>query len=242
MFQTIANCFGSEDISEATSVMLPIRALNGWQKNDLRNMYADGITFLNMQKALLNIGISATKEDIIKIVCPHNYTRRITNRKPIIKSSRFDGNDNARLCSLVRILNREWEKIALEMPGKTPRGCKHQYTTCLDPSLSIIRFTPEEDICILQLVIEYGQEWKAFAPVFGPLRTAQDIRNRWYAIRTIYNPVNNYEKWNPQNEGGLEGAKYSQRKDEKEGEKEAEPFVLETMMDELERLDTTNFE
>jgi len=83
------------------------------------------------------------------------------------------------------ILKREknWERIAKEMVGKTPSQCKQRWKTSLSPSIIKIterrKWVPEEDEKLSKLVTKYGtKNWRIIASHLRG-RLPKQCRERW---------------------------------------------------------------
>jgi hypothetical protein len=76
---------------------------------------------------------------------------------------------------------KNWKKIAENIPGKTPAQCMHRYKTVLNPDTLKVkgRWTPEEDQKLTQLVQEYGtKNWRFIASHLKG-RLPKQCRERW---------------------------------------------------------------
>lgn len=64
---------------------------------------------------------------------------------------------------------------------KTPKQCRERWAQHLDPSLSTLKWTPEENRLLLQLQATHGNKWKDIAVNF-PKRTDNGIKNQFFSL------------------------------------------------------------
>lgn len=78
-----------------------------------------------------------------------------------------------------------WENVALRMKeagyAKTPKQCRERWAQHLDPSLSNLKWTTDENRRLLELQREHGNKWKDIAMQF-PRRTDNGIKNQFFSI------------------------------------------------------------
>lgn len=78
-----------------------------------------------------------------------------------------------------------WEKLAVLMKNagyfKTPKQCRERWAQHLDPSLSNLKWTQEENMRLLELQQRNGNKWKDIAAHF-PRRTDNGIKNQFFSI------------------------------------------------------------
>lgn len=101
-----------------------------------------------------------------------------------LKQPTWTEEEDERLRILI-ILKREknWERIAKELVGKTPSQCKQRWKTCLSPSIIKIterrKWVPEEDEKLSKLVAKYGtKNWRIIASHLRG-RLPKQCRERW---------------------------------------------------------------
>ena len=76
---------------------------------------------------------------------------------------------------------KNWKKIAEQIPGKTPAQCMHRYKASLNPDTLKVkgRWTPEEDQMLADLVKEHGtKNWRFIASHLKG-RLPKQCRERW---------------------------------------------------------------
>jgi hypothetical protein len=94
----------------------------------------------------------------------------------------FEPHEDELLRALVdQIGTEDWVKVALNMPGRTPRQCRERYNSYLCPTINASPWTPQEDELLLAKFPRYGSRWAEYRPFFKD-RTLPSIRNRWYVL------------------------------------------------------------
>ena len=66
--------------------------------------------------------------------------------------------------------------------GRNSKQCRERWHNHLDPSVNKSEWTPEEDQEIWDRVQEMGTKWAQISEQYMPLRTDNDIKNRWNSI------------------------------------------------------------
>lgn len=100
--------------------------------------------------------------------------------KPTPTSRRkFTEEEDKTLRSLVETFgNKNWEFIAMYMPGRTGRQCRDRYRNYLVPGLFNGQWSPEEDNLLHQKFEELGPQWSRMMSYF-PGRSANALKNRY---------------------------------------------------------------
>jgi hypothetical protein len=74
-----------------------------------------------------------------------------------------------------------WEKVSQEMKNQTPRQCRDRWFNYLDPEISHLPWTPEEDQLLLESYQQYGNKWRKISSYFQN-RNQVSVRNRFRRI------------------------------------------------------------
>ena len=85
---------------------------------------------------------------------------------------------------LIDILHRAqgpivWSQIALQMPRRNVIQCREQWHNHLDPTLKQGQFSEEEDVQIIRLQKEHGNNWQLISELLGG-RGKTTINTRWH--------------------------------------------------------------
>jgi hypothetical protein len=76
----------------------------------------------------------------------------------------------------------DWETVAQQMTGRSPRQCRERWTFYLSPEIVNSVWTEDEDVRLLQKYAEVGPFWTRIAASF-PSRTPISVKSRWNLIQ-----------------------------------------------------------
>ncbi|OHS98650.1 Myb-like DNA-binding domain containing protein [Tritrichomonas foetus] len=103
--------------------------------------------------------------------------------RPKRRRSNFTLEENSLLLSLIEKHGRDWGLIASYFEGRTPRSCKDHYENVLSGTIKKAKFTPDEDLLLIQLYSVHGPRWSIIGQFF-PERTTISLRNRYASLQT----------------------------------------------------------
>lgn len=111
--------------------------------------------------------------------------RWITSLNPNLRRGKWTAEEDAILRELYIRFGPLWQKVALQIEGRTEHQCSKRYLEILDPSLRnrLLPWTEEEDLMLIRLVAKHGTKWKTIAEgLLG--RPSLTCRNRWRNLVT----------------------------------------------------------
>jgi hypothetical protein len=73
---------------------------------------------------------------------------------------------------------KNWTKLADLLPGRIGKQCRERWRNHLDPGNNSQPWTAEEDLLLIQLHEQYGNQWVKIAGLI-PGRSDNHIKNRW---------------------------------------------------------------
>lgn len=76
---------------------------------------------------------------------------------------------------------KEWTKIASQLPGRIGKQCRERWFNCLKPNIKRSGWTEEEDNLIIELQSKYGNKWAQIAELIEG-RTDNQVKNRWNSV------------------------------------------------------------
>jgi hypothetical protein len=103
--------------------------------------------------------------------------------KPGMIKGNFTQDEDRMLLTMagVHAPNKNWQEIALRLPGRTGKQCRDRWCNVLDPSLKRSKWTEEEDGVVLEAFQRLGNSWAAIQQLL-PGRTQLQVRDR---LRTL---------------------------------------------------------
>lgn len=97
-----------------------------------------------------------------------------------MKCGPWNPEEDSRLSELVGIVGPNlWAEVARRLGHRTGKQCRERYLNNLDPSISRLPWTPEEDQQLIQLHQELGNAWACISRKM-PGRPYIAVKNRWY--------------------------------------------------------------
>jgi len=154
--------------------------------------YKDGIKSLTLNSWNVN-QIQLPQEidweeigDKLQTRKPKDCRKRWTNSlDPNLKKGKWTAEEDARLLASYNKHGSSWQKISLDIPGRTDDQCAKRYIEVLDPNTKD-RLRPwnlEEDLELIKKVKTYGTKWRTISLEMKS-RPSLTCRNRWRKIVT----------------------------------------------------------
>lgn len=103
------------------------------------------------------------------------------SRMDDVEADWTEDDDEKLRVAVILCKEKNWKKIAEQIPGKTPAQCMHRYKASLNPDTLKVkgRWTPEEDQMLADLVKEHGtKNWRFIASHLKG-RLPKQCRERW---------------------------------------------------------------
>lgn len=126
---------------------------------------------LILKKAILYYGpknwqqISYCLEGRNNSQCFHRWMKGIN---PKIKRTKWTLEEDLTLGIALKIYgSNKWAKISMHISNRTDIQCRERYCNILDPKLTDIKWTLDEDLKLCSLQSQYGNKWSTIAKKFG---------------------------------------------------------------------------
>jgi hypothetical protein len=74
-----------------------------------------------------------------------------------------------------------WEMVARNLPGRSPRQCRERWLSYLSPDINRTPWTADEDGLLFDLLQIHGPKWGVIMGFFCN-RTPNNIKNRWNTV------------------------------------------------------------
>ena len=94
---------------------------------------------------------------------------------------KFTEQEDIQLNNLVRQFGKNWNLISKLMVTRNPRQCRERWNNYINPELSNLPWTIEEDLLLAKIYAQTGPHWSKIGKYF-PRRSDNSIRNRWHAL------------------------------------------------------------
>jgi hypothetical protein len=104
---------------------------------------------------------------------------RYNSINPSIKKGAWETIEDQKLIEGMRLFGKQWSKIASQLfRNRNSKQIRDRYTNYLDPAINKGKFSPEEDLQILDLYKRFGNKWSLIKQ-FVPGRSSDSIKNRF---------------------------------------------------------------
>lgn len=154
--------------------------------------YAEGLEAL--KKTDWNFNAMALPQQIdweeisakIKTRKPKDCRKRWLNSlDPTLRKGKWTPAEDKQLIDAFAMYGSSWQKISLEIPGRTDDQCAKRYVEVLDPNTRdrLRPWTEQEDLSLIRKVKAYGTKWRAISAEMES-RPSLTCRNRWRKIVT----------------------------------------------------------
>ena len=178
--------------------------------------------------------------------CFHRWMKGIN---PKIKRLKWSFEEDLTLVIALKIYgDHKWSKISHHIDSRTDIQCRERYCNILDPKLSEVRWSSEEDVKLTYLYSKYGNKWSLIAKIFGD-RTDNTCWRRFKFLKYISSDgkdpdkdytVNSYSKYSKYSKGSFIASGYSSEPElEKNYDEIDEPDELDLFeeMDKIEEIE-----
>lgn len=146
-----------------------------------------------LKKAILYYGprnwqqISYCLEGRNNSQCFHRWMKGIN---PKIKRTKWTLEEDLTLGIALKVYgNNKWSRISYHIPNRTDIQCRERYCNILDPKLTDVRWSIDEDLKLISLQAQYGNKWSLIAKAFGD-RTDNTCWRRYKYLRYINSSSN----------------------------------------------------
>ena len=113
--------------------------------------------------------------------------------RPEINKGSWKKEEDSLILNLIEIYGNSWSKISKIIKTRNGKQIRDRYTNVLAPNINKNKFSPEEDILLLNLYQKFGPKWSKIHTYFKD-RTTDMIKNRFHSTlkkKFEYYHVNN---------------------------------------------------
>ena len=113
--------------------------------------------------------------------------------RPEINKGSWKKEEDSLILNLIEIYGNSWSKISKIIKTRNGKQIRDRYTNVLAPNINKNKFSPEEDILLLNLYQKFGPKWSKIHTYFKD-RTTDMIKNRFHSTlkkKFDYNIINN---------------------------------------------------
>jgi hypothetical protein len=112
----------------------------------------------------------------------NHFDGLISNRGPTIVKNKFTAREDSLLREVISLGRcRDWSDVARNLPGRNTRQCRERWNNYVNPNLTSLPWTYEEEALLISKHAELGSQWQAMIRWF-PKRSKNQIKNHWLAI------------------------------------------------------------
>jgi hypothetical protein len=106
----------------------------------------------------------------------------MSNRRPPIVRSKFTPREDSLLREIISLGRcRDWSEVARDLPGRNARQCRERWNNYVNPNLTSMPWTSEEEALLIRKHSELGSQWQVMVRWF-PNRSKNQIKNHWLAL------------------------------------------------------------
>jgi Myb-like DNA-binding protein BAS1 len=111
--------------------------------------------------------------------------RWMNSLDPNLRKGKWTAEEDQKLIDAFAKHGSSWQRISLEIPGRTDDQCAKRYIEVLDPNTKdrLRPWTEEEDLSLIKKVKAYGTKWRTISLEMES-RPSLTCRNRWRKIVT----------------------------------------------------------
>jgi hypothetical protein len=115
--------------------------------------------------------------------CQQRWARHL---KPGVRKGQWTEDEDAFILRSVATSGERpftrWSELALHMPGRHGKQIRERWINHLNPHISHLPFTEEEDLELWRGTQKYGKKWvEISSKYFHSTRAENQIKNRWYS-------------------------------------------------------------
>ena len=100
--------------------------------------------------------------------------------RPEINKGSWKKEEDSLILNLIEIYGNSWSKISKIIKTRNGKQIRDRYTNVLAPNINKNKFSPEEDILLLNLYQKFGPKWSKIHTYFKD-RTTDMIKNRFHS-------------------------------------------------------------
>jgi hypothetical protein len=98
---------------------------------------------------------------------------------PHIKRGAWSKEEDHELLTAFKLYGRNWKLISRKLRARNSKQIRDRYTNHLDPRLNRSRFTPYDDLMLIELHEKYGNRWSVISNKLN--RPYDQVKNRFNA-------------------------------------------------------------
>jgi hypothetical protein len=115
--------------------------------------------------------------------CQQRWVRCL---KPGVRKGQWTEDEDAFILRSVSTSGEQpftrWSELALHMPGRHGKQIRERWINHLNPHISHLPFTEEDDLKLYKAAQKYGKKWvEISSKFFHSTRAENQIKNRWYS-------------------------------------------------------------
>lgn len=105
-----------------------------------------------------------------------------TANKTLYSKIKWTPEEDNQLKVAVERFGKKWKHVCTLVPFRTAKQCRERWTSQLDPSISKLAWSEEEEQLLLRLQVEHGNHWARIS-TFMPGRSPNCVKNHYKFMR-----------------------------------------------------------
>jgi hypothetical protein len=124
---------------------------------------------------------------------PYQCYLRFKSIDPNVRRGTWDASEDEQILKAYKTYGKQWHLIEKVIVTRSAKQIRDRYINKLDPLITKVKFTKDEDMLILALHARFGNRWSLIS-TFLPSRSPDMIKNRFNSsVKRNKTLISNFE-------------------------------------------------